>query len=90
MQLSSDYQKKNECCIHLNFLSSERVLIKISMVSVETLKKIIKNVRSLVYRKEQLTEHNDVSDNVWEDLWLPAQRRKLGRPGLRQQGAIHL
>lgn len=32
--------KKNEiCCIYLNFLSSERVLIKISMVCVETLKK---------------------------------------------------
>lgn len=32
--------KKNEiCCIYLNFLSSERVLIKISMVCVETQKK---------------------------------------------------
>lgn len=83
MQPSSDYQKKNEIyCIYINFLSSERVLIKISIVCDETIKKIIKNVRSLVYRKEQLTEHNDVSDNVWEDLWLPAQRRKLGRPGL--------
>lgn len=59
------------------------------MVCVETLKKNYQKCQEFGI-KEQLTEHNDVSDNVWEDLWLPAQRRKLGRHGLRQQGAIHL